>query len=36
MAAAGDQSCTLLSIKKVPALNRYITVNKANPVNQVE
>jgi len=36
IAAAGDQSCTDLSIRKVLALNRYSTVNSAKPVSQVE
>ena len=36
MAAAGDQSCTDLSTRKVPALKRYSVVNSAKPVSQVE
>ncbi|OQB99595.1 MAG: hypothetical protein BWX79_03093 [Alphaproteobacteria bacterium ADurb.Bin100] len=36
MAAAGDQSISDLSIRKVPALYRYSTVNSANPDSQVE
>ena len=36
MAAAGDQSIRLLSIRKVLALNRYSTVNRPKPVSQVE
>jgi len=36
MAAAGDQSNSVLSIRKLDALNRYSTVNSPKPVSQVE
>ena len=35
-AAAGDQSYTFLSIRKLLALNRYSVMNKPMPVSQVE
>ena len=36
MAALGSHACTLRSIRKLPALNRYSTVSSPKPVSQVE